>query len=130
MKKSFFRPLIAGMLLLSLAVLPLYAGGAQDESGVSTEGKKTIVFWNGYTGPDRPAVEELVAEFNRMYPDVEVKMEIMPWDSLWQKLMPALISGKGPDVMGFPVFPSSPVRADLSPWIHTLRRASWTAPFS
>ncbi len=103
MRKSFFRPLIAGMLLLGLAVLPLFAGGAQDESGASAEGKKTIVFWNGYTGPDRPAVEELVAEFNRMYPDVEVKMEIMPWDSLWQKLMPALISGKGPDVMGFSV---------------------------
>ncbi|MDY7028560.1 MAG: ABC transporter substrate-binding protein, partial [Spirochaetota bacterium] len=91
------------MVLIALAALPLFAGGAQEESGQAEGAKKTIVFWNGYTGPDRPAVEELVANFNRMHPDMEVKMEIMPWDSLWQKLMPALISGKGPDVMGFSV---------------------------
>jgi multiple sugar transport system substrate-binding protein len=62
---------------------------------------KEVLFWNGYTGPDRPAVENLVAKFNESNADVKIKMEIMPWDSLYQKLLPALIAGNGPDIIGF-----------------------------
>jgi multiple sugar transport system substrate-binding protein len=56
--------------------------------------------WNGWTGTDRPTVEALAEEFNRSRTDIEVKMEIMPWDSFWQKLMPALLAGNGPDFVG------------------------------
>jgi len=63
----------------------------------------TVTFWNGYTGPDRPAVEKLVNDFNAKNLGVAVKMEIMPWDSLYQKLLPAMIAGTGPDIIGYSV---------------------------
>jgi multiple sugar transport system substrate-binding protein len=62
-----------------------------------------VVFWNGYTGPDRVAVEKLVGDFNAKSADVKIKMEIMPWDSLFQKLLPAMIAGTGPDIIGYSV---------------------------
>jgi multiple sugar transport system substrate-binding protein len=96
MKETRIRVLLASILILAV-VLPLAAGGTQEK------GKQNLVFWNGYTGPDRPAVEQIAANFSAANPDVNFKMEIMPWDSLWQKLMPALVAGSGPDIMGYSV---------------------------
>jgi len=56
----------------------------------------TVTFWNGFTGPDRPAVEGLVKQFNAAHPDMQVKMSIMPWDVFFQKLLPSYASNKGP----------------------------------
>lgn len=63
--------------------------------------KTTLTFWNGMTGPDRATVEELVDEFNRTHPDIEIVMDIQPWDSLFQKLLPAFVVGAGPDIAAF-----------------------------
>jgi multiple sugar transport system substrate-binding protein len=80
------------MLLVTLALGP----------GLVAQTKATeVVFWNGYTGPDRVAVEKIVADFNAKSADVKIKMEIMPWDSLYQKLLPAMIAGSGPDIIGY-----------------------------
>jgi len=95
-KKTRIQLLLVSILALFF-VLPLAAGGKQEA------GKQELVFWNGYTGPDRPAVEQIAANFAKANPDINFKMEIMPWDSLWQKLMPALIAGSGPDIMGYSV---------------------------
>jgi len=70
-------------------------------TGMAFSQAKEILFWNGYTGPDRTAVEQLVKNFNDANTKVQIKMEIMPWDSLYQKLLPAMIAGNGPDIIGF-----------------------------
>lgn len=86
---------IARVVVIALLVFAILGS-------VGAQGKpKEILFWNGYTGPDRLAVEKLVAQFNESNADVKIRMEIMPWDSLYQKLLPALIAGNGPDVIGF-----------------------------
>jgi len=60
----------------------------------------TLTFWNGFTGPDGAVVEELVNQFNQENSDVQIDMEIIAWDSLYEKLLPALAIGEGPDIMG------------------------------
>jgi multiple sugar transport system substrate-binding protein len=62
--------------------------------------KATLTFWNGFTGPDRPAVEALVKKFNDANPDIQVQMDITPWDSLMQKLLSTMSTGQGPDITG------------------------------
>lgn len=62
--------------------------------------KVILTFWNGFTGPDRPAVEGLVKEFNETHPNIEIQMDIMPWDSLMQKLLPSMMVGREPDIVG------------------------------
>ncbi|RAK12525.1 carbohydrate ABC transporter substrate-binding protein (CUT1 family) [Halanaerobium saccharolyticum] len=83
MKKIIFFTLI--LLLLSISV-----------SAQTVE----LTFWNGFTGPDREYVEGIVNKFNEEHQDIEVKMEIMPWDSFFQKLLPSLAVGQGPDIAG------------------------------
>lgn len=84
-------------MLLCITVIGVFAGGAKDS------GKPTVIFWNGYTGPDRPVLEQIVEEYNKSQNEVTIKMEIMPWDTLYQKLMPALIAGNGPDLIAMSV---------------------------
>jgi multiple sugar transport system substrate-binding protein len=61
----------------------------------------TVTFWNGFTGPDRPALEALVKKFNATHPDIKIEMTIMPWDVFYEKLLPSWGAGKGPDLVGF-----------------------------
>lgn len=61
----------------------------------------TLSFWNGFTGPDRPVLEELVKRFNDSNPRVRVQLNIMPWDVLWQKMPAAFNAGRGPDLAAF-----------------------------
>jgi multiple sugar transport system substrate-binding protein len=85
---------VAGMLVLAGC-----AGRGQDSGGdQSSSGPVTLKFWNGFTGPDRPAVEEIVKRFNDSQDQVTIQMEIMPWDVFFTKLLPSLTSGTGPDI--------------------------------
>lgn len=86
-------------LLVVLVVLCVLLSGVLASGGQESKGKATVVFWNGYTGPDRPVLEKIVEEFNASSDTIAIKMEIMPWDTLFQKLMPAMIAGNGPDLI-------------------------------
>ncbi|MDQ6671654.1 MAG: ABC transporter substrate-binding protein [Chloroflexota bacterium] len=63
--------------------------------------KASLTFWNGFTGPDRPALEGLVDQFNKSHPNIAIEMTISPWDTLLQKLPTSLATGQGPDLIGF-----------------------------
>src|ERR1051326_5509397 len=94
---------------------PTSASGAASGAGAKT----TLTFWNGFTGPDRPAVEGLVDQFNKSQPNVSIEMTISPWDSLLQKLPTSLATGQGPDLIGFdfnlmPQYAQSGYLMDLS----------------
>lgn len=91
---------LAIFLILILLISGVYAAGTQESA---KGGKQTVVFWNGYTGPDRPVLEELVQQYNASQSNIEIKMEIMPWDTLFQKLMPAMIAGNAPDLIAMSV---------------------------
>ncbi len=58
-----------------------------------------ITYWHGFTGPDLPVMEQLVAEFNATHPDIVVTAEPIPWGNLFQQLEPAVAAGQAPDVV-------------------------------
>lgn len=60
--------------------------------------KVTLRFLAGFTGGDRPAYEALVQEFNQTHPDIEVQLDIQPWDTIVQELPGAIATGGGPDL--------------------------------
>ena len=60
----------------------------------------TLEFWNGFTGPDRPALEAIVKRFNATHDDIQIKMSIMPWDVFYEKLLPSFAANKGPAIVG------------------------------
>ena len=125
MKKRLLACMLAGVMAVSaLAGCGSTGNGGQEqsaapeaESAENTEeaeaptednaeaetnnGEKTVItFWNGFTGSDRETLEALVKEYNETNDkNIEVQMDIMPWDSFYQKLATALPVGEGPDIL-------------------------------
>jgi sn-glycerol 3-phosphate transport system substrate-binding protein len=61
------------------------------------EHKTVVTFWHVMSGPLGRQLEELVAEFNRIHPEAEVRSVHMgSYDVLAQKLMGAVASGSPP----------------------------------
>lgn len=92
------------LVLLALTGLTIAALAATAASSrpAARSGEVTITFWNGFTGPDRPALEALVKKFNDANAGkVKIDMTITPWDVFFEKLLPSWASGKGPDLVGF-----------------------------
>lgn len=87
-------------VVLSGVVLSGCAGqgsGGGDET--SSDGKVVLDFWNGFTGPDGPALQQVVDDFNASQDEVEVKTNIMPWDTLYQKVLTSVAGSNGPDII-------------------------------
>jgi multiple sugar transport system substrate-binding protein len=97
------RKIIVATAGLSAAVLALAgcagqgSGGGDDET--NADGKIVLDFWNGFTGPDGPALEQVIADFNASQDEVEVKANIMPWDTLYQKVLTSVAGNDGPDII-------------------------------
>lgn len=58
-----------------------------------------IDYWHGFTGPDLPVMEQLVADFNASHPDIVVTPQAIPWGNLFQQLEPSVAAGRAPDVV-------------------------------
>lgn len=63
-----------------------------------SDGPIELTMLAGFTGGDRPAYEGLVETFNATHDDIQVKLEIQPWDSIAQTLPSAWATGQGPDI--------------------------------
>ena len=69
------------------------------DGGKSYKGPKVnLAFWNGLTGGEGPYIQELVQEFNSQSKNIEVSMNIVEWDTFYQKVPSAVNTGEGPDV--------------------------------
>jgi multiple sugar transport system substrate-binding protein len=56
-------------------------------------------YWHGFTGPDLPIMEQLVADFNASHPDIVVTAQAIPWGELFQQIEPSVAAGRAPDVV-------------------------------
>lgn len=83
---------------LAAAAGLVLAGCSSSGSSGSGGGPVHLTIWTGFTGPDRPAYEALIASFNASHPDIQVSMDIQPWDTIGQKLPTAWATGQGPDL--------------------------------
>ena len=64
-------------------------------------GKVTLQFWSGFTGPDRPVLEQIVKNFNDTSKTTTIEMSTMTWDVLDQKLTASFAAGSGPDFFNY-----------------------------
>lgn len=72
-----------------LALLTLGTAGAQ---------KVTLTYLHGFTGPDRPVMEDLIKKFNASHPNIEIRAQAQPWATTWQQLPALVASGRAPDI--------------------------------
>ncbi|MFC5470242.1 ABC transporter substrate-binding protein [Cohnella suwonensis] len=64
--------------------------------------KVTLTFWNGFTGPDGELLKTIVDDYNKANSGkAEIKMDIMPWDQMNQKLPPSIATDTAPSFVAF-----------------------------
>ena len=71
-------------------------------SGAVLAKKTTIVHWQHHSPARKEMVEAFAAEFMEKNPDVEIQIESIPETDYFQKLLPALAAGSGPDTFQIP----------------------------
>lgn len=92
---------VAALVLVVSAAAACGGSSASDDSGSSAgpgSAPVELTMLTGFTGPDRPAYEALVQEFNDSHPDIHVTMDVQPWDAIAQKLPQSWATGQGPDL--------------------------------
>jgi multiple sugar transport system substrate-binding protein len=102
------RKLITLGIVLVLIFLTACANNSNEKSGNPSESgssqpsgnKITLDFWNGFTGPDGELLTKIVERYNQTNnANVQIKMDIMPWDQMYQKLPPAIATQTAPDLV-------------------------------
>jgi ABC-type glycerol-3-phosphate transport system substrate-binding protein len=61
-------------------------------------GGQQLIFWNGLTGADGVTMQAMVEDFVAANPDISVRVEAMPWNIYFDKLLTSMVSGSPPDV--------------------------------
>ena len=68
--------------------------------GPSVIAGTTVEWWQFWTDPGiKPAIESMVAEFEQVNPDIDIKLSDLTWADGHAKIVLALASGTGPDVL-------------------------------
>jgi multiple sugar transport system substrate-binding protein len=85
--------------LFMLLSMLLWAGCASSRhDGDGATGKIVLTYWNGFTGPDGKTMQAMVRQFEAANPDIQVKLQIIPWGTYYDKLTLALAYGGAPDL--------------------------------
>ncbi len=86
MKTGWWKALVTASVLLAM-IVP--ADGGE---------KKLVRIWHTETEPQTVAmVGHIIADFEKLHPDISVKQEALAWGDLEQKLTAALAAGAPPD---------------------------------
>ena len=82
------------LVLLLIALLALSSCGK-----VLSSNKVKVTFWHGLSGPLGDVLNEMIRDFNRTHPDIEVVSNpISSYNALSQKLMASIQAKKQPDI--------------------------------
>lgn len=86
--------------ILIAALFSIFAvncGG--DKNGPSADGRVEVVFWHSFVSSTVPALNELIAKFEKENPGIHIKAQYIPTgDALIQKLITAIQSKTAPDI--------------------------------
>lgn len=84
--------LVVAMLLVPMALM---ASGQGEEAEAETTTIRFVWFTDG---PDKPAIEGLVAEYEEQNPNIDVDFSIVPYGELNQLLQTQATAGEAPDL--------------------------------
>lgn len=88
--------------LIATAVISLGLAACStsaDGDSTSEDAPIELTLWHGLTGPDGPAFESIVSDFNASQERVVINSEVLPWDSLYQMALTSAAASDGPDII-------------------------------
>ncbi|WP_165932979.1 sugar ABC transporter substrate-binding protein [Rhizobium sp. BK251] len=66
--------------------------------GAALAQEKVTISYAMWDAAQVPAMQQIIAEFNETHPNIEVKIQVTPWDDYWTKLQTSATGGSAPDV--------------------------------
>ncbi|GHJ92414.1 sugar ABC transporter substrate-binding protein [Streptomyces sp. NE5-10] len=113
------RAAVTGAVTLSLVLTATACGGGGEDGG--GQAAKTLTYWATNQGSslevDKKVLQPELDEFERRT-GVKVKLEVIPWSDLLNRILTATTSGQGPDVLNIGNTWSASLQATgaLLPW--------------
>lgn len=115
------RAAAAVTLAISVAAGVTGCGGGTSTDGGSNEAPKTLTYWASNQGPSIEADKKILTpELKKFEKEtgIKVKLEVVPWADLLNRILAATTSGQGPDVLNIGNTWSASLQATgaLLPW--------------
>ncbi|GGW09868.1 sugar ABC transporter substrate-binding protein [Streptomyces capoamus] len=114
------RAAAVGAVTLSLALAATACGGGTSTGG-SDDSPKTLTYWASNQGAsvavDKKVLQPELDKFEKQT-GIKVKLEVVPWSDLLNRILTATTSGQGPDVLNIGNTWSASLQATgaLLPW--------------
>ncbi|MEU3840389.1 sugar ABC transporter substrate-binding protein [Streptomyces sp. NPDC028635] len=115
------RVAAVGAVSLSLALAATACGGGSATGGGSNDSPRTLTYWASNQGAsieeDKKVLQPELAKFEKQT-GIKVKLEVVPWSDLLNRILTATTSGQGPDVLNIGNTWSASLQATgaLLPW--------------
>ncbi|GAA2439087.1 extracellular solute-binding protein [Streptomyces macrosporus] len=115
------RAAAVGAVTLSLVLTAAACGGGSSGSEGSNERPKTLTYWASNQGAnlevDKKVLQPELDRFEKQT-GIRVKLEVVPWSDLLNRILTATTSGQGPDVLNIGNTWSASLQATgaLLPW--------------
>jgi multiple sugar transport system substrate-binding protein len=84
-----------GTALLAVGLTLTGCSGGDDSANPD---ERVTLTYAGWDNNQKPALQELAAQFTRTHPNISVDVQITPWEGYWTKLKAAATGGAAPDV--------------------------------
>ncbi|MFE9857196.1 ABC transporter substrate-binding protein [Streptomyces sp. NPDC005780] len=115
------RAAAAATLAISIAAGVTGCGGGTTSGGGSNDSPKTLTYWASNQGPSIEADKKILAPELKKFEEqtgIKVKLEVVPWADLLNRILAATTSGQGPDVLNIGNTWSASLQATgaLLPW--------------
>jgi multiple sugar transport system substrate-binding protein len=96
------RAAAVGAVTMSIALAATACGGGSSTGGGSNDSPKTLTYWASNQGAsiaiDKKVLQPELDKFKRQT-GITVKLEVVPWSDLLNRILTATTSGQGPDVL-------------------------------
>ncbi|GEM_PF-666992 len=98
------------MLMFISGTSMLFAKGTQEKQGAggkkeAAAGKQVVNYWSRNGAPLGTVMGNMIKEFNKANPDVQVKMQIMTWGGeYYSKIRSSIMVGKAPEIFDVAVY--------------------------
>ena len=116
-----FRAAAAGAVTVSLLTAVTACGGGSSTGGGSDDSPKTLTYWASNQGAsievDKKVLRPELDKFEKRT-GIKVKLEVVPWSDLLNRILTATTAGQGPDVLNIGNTWSASLQATgaLLPW--------------
>ncbi|MGY3205362.1 ABC transporter substrate-binding protein [Streptomyces sp. TE5632] len=115
------RAAATGAVILSLALAASACGGGSSTGGGSGDSPEELTYWASNQGAsveiDKKVLQPELDKFEKQT-GIKVKLEVVPWSDLLNRILTATTSGQGPDVLNIGNTWSASLQATgaLLPW--------------